>query len=66
MTGSSSARDAGSMITAIWLPLIEVRCETCGTSQRPGAAGGQPRHVVAVRDIAQGLRYCEEDDRQWA
>ena len=34
MTGSSSARDAGSVITAIWLPLVEARCEACRTSQR--------------------------------
>jgi len=54
------------MITAIWLPLVEVRCEACRTSQRPGAAGGQPRHVVVVRDIARGLRDCEEDGRQSA
>jgi hypothetical protein len=62
MTGSSSARDAGSVITAIWLPLVEVRCEACRTSQRPAAAGGQPGHVAAVRDTARGLRDCGEDD----
>jgi hypothetical protein len=64
MTGSSPARDAGSMITAIWLPLVEVRCEAGQDQPAPGAAGGQPRHVVAVRDIARGLRDGEEDDRQ--
>jgi len=33
MTSSSSARVAGSVITAIWLPLVEVRCKNvqdCG------------------------------------